>query len=623
MSAVTTPAHVPTLPAREPGSGADALPWAGQQSTDARLSPHPLVVVRDLSVSFDPPSRGWSRRRQHQHQGLRAHEVVDAVRGLNLTILPGQAIGIVGESGSGKSVTARTLVGLTSGRSRITAAQLEVMGHDAAALSDRQWRTIRGRRIGLVLQDALTSLDPLRTVGQEITETLRLTGVLNEEREAAGRRPLGGAALRAAERERAIALLEEVGVPDPELRVDQYPHELSGGLRQRALIASAIAGKPDLIIADEPTTALDVTVQAQVLEVLADRREAGAALLLISHDLAVVGQVCDQVLVMKDGEVVEAGPSHEVLTRPSHPYTRRLLAAVPSASSRGTLLASGEREPQRAPIDRAASPVLAAAGLSKSFAGPAGTRRQAVRDVDVEVLPGQTLGIVGESGSGKSTLARLLIALAPADSGTVTLDGEPWVPLAEQQRRARRPRIQIISQDPLSSFDPRYSVREVISEPLRVAAGRHGVPSPGTRLTRHEIAHKVQEAARLVGLPASRLEASPRELSGGQRQRVAIARALVSEPDVIIADEAVSALDVSIQAQILDLLVHLRARTGAAIVFISHDLGVIHHLADDVLVMKDGQVVESGEVDEVFHHPQHPYTKRLLAALPQLPEEQR
>ncbi|MDY3679661.1 MAG: ABC transporter ATP-binding protein [Actinomyces urogenitalis] len=580
--------------------------------------------MRDLTVSFDPPSRGWSRRRRRQHGSLRAHEVVQAVRGLDLTILPGQAIGIVGESGSGKSVTARTLVGLTGGRSRIAATQLEVMGHDVTALSGRQWRSIRGRRIGLVLQDALTSLDPLRTIGKEIAETLRLTGVINEERQAQGRRALVGAALRAAERERAIALLDEVGVPEPELRVDQYPHELSGGLRQRALIASAIAGKPDLIIADEPTTALDVTVQAQVLEVLADRCAAGAALLLISHDLAVVGQVCDQVLVMKDGEVVEAGPSHEVLTHPSHPYTRRLLAAVPSASSRGSLLVSGEPEPRRAPVDRAAKPVLAATGLSKTFAGPAGTQRRAVREVDVQVLPGQTLGIVGESGSGKSTLARLLMALSPADGGTVTLDGEAWVPLAERERRARRPRIQIISQDPLSSFDPRYSVREVISEPLRIAAGRRGASSPQSgRLGRREIAQRVHEAARLVGLPAARLDASPRELSGGQRQRVAIARALVSEPDVIIADEAVSALDVSIQAQILDLLVQLRARTGAAIVFISHDLGVIHHLADDVLVMKDGQVVESGEVDEVFHHPQHPYTQRLLAALPRLPEEER
>ena len=564
-----------------------------------------IIDVENLSVTF--------RRSGPRGQGSRE---IRAVRGVDLTIAPGEAVGIVGESGSGKSVTARTLIGLTGGDPTISAARLEVAGQDATALSDAQWRTIRGRRIGLILQDALTSLDPLRTIGKEIAEALRLSDAVNTEREAAGESRLSGCALAAAERKAAIALLEEVGIPEADLRVDQYPHELSGGLRQRALIASAIAGRPDLIIADEPTTALDVTVQAQVLDVLAARRAAGSALLLISHDLAVVGQVCDRILVMKDGEVVESGPSRDVLTSPRHAYTRRLLAAVPSAASRGRLLATDAPAPERQDRspDPDAEPLLAATGLVKEYPGPGGTVRRAVGGVDVEVRPGQTLGVVGESGSGKSTLARLLIALSEPDAGEVTLDAEPWSPLPDRRRRTRRHRIQIINQDPISSFDPRYSVREIISEPLRSpAAGRR-------RPSRAQVAERVREVAELVGMPLDRLDASPTALSGGQRQRVAIARALVTEPDVLIADEPVSALDVSIQAQILDLLVEVRARTGAAIVFISHDLGVVHHLADDVLVMKDGQVVESGDVDAVFTRPTHPYTRRLLEALPTLLE---
>lgn len=570
---------------------APADPTAQPESQPATQDPaRTLIDVRGLSVAFRRP-------------GARGDDVDDgavrAVHGLDLTVAPGEAVGIVGESGSGKSVTARTLIGLTGGDPAIAADRLEVAGQDATGLTDAQWRAIRGRRIGLILQDALTSLDPLRTVGREIAEALRLSDVVN------------------AERERAIALLEEVGVPEADLRVDQYPHELSGGLRQRALIASAIAGQPDLIIADEPTTALDVTVQAQVLDVLAARRATGSALLLISHDLAVVGQVCDRILVMKDGEVVESGPSRDVLLAPQHPYTRRLLAAVPSVCSRGRLLASSRPAPRRtAPgpdsADNAA-PLLIARGLVKDFPGPGGTVRRAVGGVDVEVRPGQTLGVVGESGSGKSTLARLLIALAEPDGGTISLDGGLWSPLPDRRRRSRRHRIQIISQDPISSFDPRYSVREVIAEPLRSPA------AGGRRSGRARVEERVREVAQLVDLPLGRLGASPLALSGGQRQRVAIARALVTEPDILIADEPVSALDVSIQAQILDLLVEVRARTGAAVVFISHDLGVVHHLADDVLVMKDGEVVESGDVDAVFARPAHPYTRRLLAALPVLP----
>ena len=596
----------PATPARPAGPGPAGPGPVPAPSTGPVPRPqenptvNPLVAVENLTVTFPPRTPGA--------------EPVHAVRGLDLTVAPGEAVGIVGESGSGKSLTVRTLVGLTGERARVRADRLEVAGLDALHLSDRQWQTVRGRRIGLVLQDALTSLDPLRTVGREISEALRLAGTA---RPAGTSR--GPVARRRAERERAIGLLAEVGVPDPELRVDQYPHELSGGLRQRALIASAIAGGPDLIIADEPTTALDVTVQAQVLDVLAARRAAGSALLLISHDLAVVGQVCDRVLVMKDGEVVESGPSADILSHPRHLYTRRLLAAVPSAASRGRFLSDDapheplpERQGRPAPD---AAPVLTGKALTKDFPGPGGTVRRAVDHVDVALAPGETLGIVGESGSGKSTLARLLIALTEPDEGTVTLDSEPWAPLRERRRRPRRREIQIVSQDPISSFDPRYTVHDVIAEPLR--SGASG--SRGTRLTSAEITAQVRRVAELVDLPAARLHAHPLELSGGQRQRVAIARALVTRPRVLVADEPVSALDVSVQAQVLDLLARVRAETGTALVLISHDLGVVHHLADRVLVMKDGRVVESGDVDAVFTQPTHPYTRDLLAALPALP----
>ena len=527
----------------------------------------PLVAVTNLRVSF--PKAG-----------------VDAVRGVSLAVHPGECVAIVGESGSGKSVTARSLLGLAGPGARVSAERFTVDGRDALRFTDRDWRVVRGRFAGLVVQDALVSLDPLRTVGAEIAEVLAVHDVVPRRDRAA----------------RAEELLDAVGVPEPRLRARQRPFQLSGGLRQRALIASAIAADPRLIIADEPTTALDVTVQAQVLRLLGERKAAGAALLLISHDLAVVASVADRILVMRDGTVVEEGPTRRVLSAPEHPYTRLLLAAVPSAASRGTRLSSPEPEHPPAPprtVDRSTA-VLEATGLVAGYGA-----RTVVEDVSFRLHKGETLGLVGESGSGKTTVARIVLGLHEPIRGEVRLHGEPWSGVRERRRRPLRSRIQLISQNPLDSFDPRYTVGRIVAEPLR------DLPAAERRA-------RVAELLERVGLPAETAERRPRELSGGQRQRVAIARALGPRPDVLVCDEPVSALDVSVQAQVLDLLADIQAAEGTALLFISHDLGVVHHLSDRVLVMKDGRVVEEGDVDEVFHRPRHPYTAGLVAAIPRL-----
>ncbi|MEV4249496.1 ABC transporter ATP-binding protein [Streptosporangium canum] len=529
-----------------------------------------LIEVEDLRVAF--PRSG-----------------VEAVRGVSLSIEAGECVAIVGESGSGKSVTARTLVGLAGPGAAVTAARFTVKGRDALRFGARDWRRLRGRFAGLVLQDALVSLDPLRTVGDEIAEVLSTHDVVP----------------RASRRTKVIELLDAVGVPEPGVRARQYAHQLSGGLRQRALIASAIAADPPLIIADEPTTALDVTVQAQILRLLAARKAAGTALLMISHDLAVVSSIADRVLVMKDGVVVEEGPTARVLSEPGHDYTKLLLAAVPSAASRGTRLsaiAAGGVSlrtplPERS-VDHSA-PVVRVSGLSAAY----GSRR-VVDDVSFEVYPGETVGIVGESGSGKTTVARLVLGLLAPISGEVRLNGAPWSAIAERRRRPHRAGIQVISQNPLDSFDPRYTVGRLVAEPLG--------GSSRDRRTR------VAELLERVGLPADIAGRHPRRLSGGQRQRVAIARALAPRPDVLVCDEPVSALDVSIQAQVLDLLAEIQAADGTALLFISHDLGVVHHISDRVLVMREGRVVEEGHVDEVFFIPRHDYTRELLGAVPKL-----
>jgi peptide/nickel transport system ATP-binding protein len=517
------------------------------------------------------------------------------VKGVSFTLEPGKCLAIVGESGSGKSVTARTLVGLTGGRSHVHADRLEFDGRSLLSLKDREWRAIRGKDVGFILQDALVSLDQLRPVGKEIEEALRL-------------HDWGTARTR---RERAVELLELVGVPEPRVRARQRPHELSGGLRQRALIASALAMDPKLVIADEPTTALDVTVQAQVLDQLEATKRRGKALILISHDLAVVSRLADDVAVMSGGEILEYAPASQIFSRPQHEYTQALIDAIPSAESRGARLSPVTRRATlggAAARERSDQPVLEAEGLVKRFRGPDGVHRTVVEDVSFALGQGETLGIVGESGSGKTTTARLALALTEPDGGDVRLAGERWTGLSERQRRNRRRQITVVYQDPLSSFDPRWSVERILLDSL----------SPGDYPTATQRKTRISELLELVGLEDEHVTRRPLQLSGGQRQRVAIARALGPQPRMIVCDEPVSALDVSIQAQVLDLLADLQAELGISYLFISHDLGVIHHISDRVLVMSEGRVVEHGSADEVLLRPRHPYTQRLIASLPAL-----
>jgi peptide/nickel transport system ATP-binding protein len=519
----------------------------------------------------------------------------EVVHGVSFELHRGRCLGIVGESGSGKSVTARTIVGLTGAGAHVRADALTLNGRDLLSLRDRDWREIRGKEVGFILQDALVSLDPLRPVGKEIQEGLRLHGWGD----------------RNSRRQRAIELLEMVGVPEPEVRAHQRPDELSGGLRQRALIASALALDPELVIADEPTTALDVTVQAQVLDELDATKRRGKALIVISHDLAVVARLADTVAVMHDGLIIEQGPAEELFADPQHAYTQALLDAIPSAESRGKRLSPRQRRTtlgQTARHERGEYPVLHASGLVKRYRGPDGVERTVVDDVGFELQQGETLGIVGESGSGKTTTARIALALAEPDAGEVLLTGAPWTGLPEKQRRRRRREITVVYQDPLSSFDPRWTVEQILLDSLSIES--YGTPERRDR--------RVAELLALVGLEDEHRRRRPLKLSGGQRQRVAIARALGPEPRVIVCDEAVSALDVSIQAQVLDLLADLKSELGLSYLFISHDLGVIHHISDRVLVMSEGKVVETGTADDVLGAPRHPYTQRLVASLPAL-----
>jgi peptide/nickel transport system ATP-binding protein len=555
-------------------------------------SRQPLIEVADLRVRFG---------------GRGAAHVVD---GISFTLNRGECLALVGESGSGKSVTARTLVGLTGAGARVEAAHLRFGGQDLSRFSARTWRQVRGGRIGFVMQDALSSLDSLRPVGREIDEALRLHVPLT----------------RLKREQQVLRLLTDVGVPEPEFRATQYPHELSGGLRQRALIASAIACKPELLIADEPTTALDATIGAQVIELLGSLKTGDTGLLIISHDLSVVASLADRVAVMQGGQIVEQGPTSEVLRSPAHDYTKALLAAVPSASSKGTRLSYAQAAlgvprasqtpgpaPSGAPANATAranaggEPVLAAKNLLQTFTGQDKVKRTAVADVSFELLPGETLGIVGESGSGKTTTARIVVGMQEPDSGSVFIRGRAWTALSPADQRAERKRVQYVYQDPLSSFDPRYTVERVIAEALAVAGARG-----------QESRERMTRLLDLVALDDSFRKRRPIELSGGQRQRVAIARALATDPEVLVLDEPVSALDVSVQARILDLLSDLQEQLGVAYLFISHDLGVIHHMCDRVLVMKDGAIVESGDVEDVFRNPQQEYTRALLDAIPRL-----
>jgi len=514
------------------------------------------------------------------------------VSNFNLRLYQGQTVAIVGESGSGKTVATRALLGLAGENAVLSAQRLHYRGQSLLTASERELKALRGAQVGYVLQDALVSLDPLQPVRREIAEALRAHQKLNKSQI----------------RQRIIELLTAVGVPQPEIRMNQYPGELSGGLRQRALIATALAQNPPVIIADEPTTALDVLVQGQVLAVLKELIKTGTSLILISHDLSVVANLADFILVMKAGEVLESGPTAQVLGNPRHAYTQALIKAVPGPKTRGKRLSDAPGIfPQRSLVGRSDEVVLAARHLRKSFKAPNGQRIDAIRDVSLQLHQGEVLGIVGQSGSGKSTVARVLMGLTTCDEGSVLFHGVQWLKGNQLELRRVRGKIAMVYQDPYSSFDPRWRVSRILNDVLTL----HG---DGKKVRSDDVLRLLKT----VGLDARHANAYPIHLSGGQRQRVAIARALAVNPEVLILDEAVSALDVSIQAQILDLLADLRAQYNLSIIFISHDLGVIHHIADRVLVMNEGEVVEEGAAEQLFTAPRHPYTQALLKALPKL-----
>ncbi|WP_430393830.1 ABC transporter ATP-binding protein [Brachybacterium nesterenkovii] len=556
----------------------------------------PLLEIRDLDITFTTST---------------GH--VNAVRGANLSVYPGQTVAIVGESGSGKSTTAMSIARLLPRNGKVTGGTIRFGGKDITDVPNREILALRGSEIGLVPQDPMSNLNPLWKVGTQIDEALAANGVAK-----------GGAA-----RKRTIELLEEAGLPDAERRAGQYPHEFSGGMRQRALIAMGLAARPRLLIADEPTSALDVTVQQQILDHLDSlTSELGTAVLLITHDLGLAAERAQHLVVMYKGQVVESGPALELLQKPQHPYTKRLIASAPSLSSR-RLVSAKEREEVLEQAQHAASSLepTTLTGSMRQVDGPdvvvkvenltkvfpirgkvpwKSTPFTAVDDVSFELERGTTTAIVGESGSGKSTVAQMVLKLLQPTSGRVLFEGRDITEITGRDLMALRRRVQPIFQNPYGTLDPTFSIYRTIEEPLRL----HSIGNQRSREA------KVRDLLDKVSLPASMLQRYPNELSGGQRQRIAIARALALDPEVVVCDEAVSALDVLVQAQVLQLLNDLQAELGLSYIFITHDLAVVRQIADRTLVMEKGRVVEQGTTEEVFHSPQQDYTKRLLAAIP-------
>lgn len=527
----------------------------------------PLMQVENLTITFGS---------------------LTAVKGVSFQVMEGEILGIVGESGSGKSITCRALMGLLPALAT-AAGSVQFRGRDLLGLTEDEWCSLRGSEIGMIFQNPASHLDPLRRIGQQIAAPMiRHLGLSRRE----GMR-------------RAVSLLEDVGIRDPEKRARSYPHEFSGGMKQRAMIAAAIGCGPELLIADEPTTALDVTVQARILKLLQElNRKRGLAVILISHDLAAIAEICTRIVVMRNGEIVEQGPADEIISRPKHVYTKLLIASQPGRAS-----CTVERPSQTV------APLLDIERLSVSF--PARHRligRRGSKDarsflaldgIDMQISAGETIGIVGESGSGKSTLARAIVRQNRPSAGVVRLDGQDVHALQGKDLTRFRQRVQMVFQNPYDSLNPRMSVREAVAEPL----WRHGITD------RRNAYLRVDELLEMVDLPSALHDRRPRQLSGGQCQRVGLARALALKPQLLIADEITSALDVTTQAQILELLARLQREQELTLLYISHDLAVVNSICERVYVFKGGRIVESGPTQQVLNDPQHPYTQELVGSV--------
>lgn len=539
----------------------------GNTESQIGVNTGPLVHVEALRIAYSTESGEQ-----------------EAVRGVTFDVQPGEIVAIVGESGSGKTTVANALVGMLPNNAKVLGGTLSILGEDVAAKSERSWQKLRGDLIGLIPQDPSVSLNPLMRISDQVSESLRLHRHLPKK----------------LAQERAIELLADAGIKNPDARARQYPHELSGGMRQRVLIAGAIACEPKLIVADEPTSALDVTVQRQILDHLDFLiAEHGMGMILITHDLAVAADRAQRIIVMNKGEIVETGPAEQVMKNPQDAYTKRLLAAAPSMHL--APIAVRQQVAQNAKV------VLEVRDLTKRFALPGSAGHvTAVNGVGFRVHEGETLGIVGESGSGKSTLARLVLDLDKPTTGRVLIDGTDTSSLKREELRQLRRRMQVVFQNPYSSLNPRFTLAQIVEEPMR--SFRIGSRSQKTA--------RVKQLFEMVALPASAMSRKPAELSGGQRQRVAIARALSVNPSILVCDEPTSALDVSVQAQILDLLDELKRELGMTMLFISHDLAVVRQVSDFVAVMSFGDLVEHGPANQVFDHPKHEYTQELLAAIP-------
>lgn len=540
----------------------------------------PLLELKDLAITFKTNSGE-----------------VHAVKRADLTIMPGETVAIVGESGSGKSTTALAAIGLLPANGGVSGGSIVFDGEDLTNASEKRMIQLRGSSIGMVPQDPMSNLNPVWKIGFQVKETLKANGLPSGPKDVA-------------------KVLTEAGLPDAAARANQYPHEFSGGMRQRALIAIGLACRPRLLIADEPTSALDVTVQRQILDHLETMTdELGTAVLLITHDLGLAAERAHKVAVMYKGQVVESGPAHELLTNPRHPYTQKLVASAPSLASRRIESAKGsgsESGEVLAPEskDLRTDNVIEVKNLVKVYKIRGGwgksTEFKAVDDVSFTIKRGTTTAVVGESGSGKSTVAKMVLGLEDASAGVINFDGVDITSLGRKEMFGFRRRVQPIFQDPYGSLDPMYNIFRTIEEPLRV----HGVGNAKSR------EKKVRNLLDQVALPTSMMQRFPNELSGGQRQRVAIARALALDPEVVICDEAVSALDVLVQAQILNLLAELQSELGLSYLFITHDLAVVRQIADHVCVMEKGKLVEKGATDDVFEKPQTAYTQALLDAIP-------